>query len=61
MTAYFEQAVIIYGYLACTMTSANNSGTDYVVVVIYTTQGQNYNTFLYYVWFVYWSASMFYK
>ena len=45
MTAYFDQSVIISGYLACTMTSVNNSGTDYVGVVINT--NQSYNTVLY--------------
>jgi len=47
MTAYFDQSVMISGYLACTMTSVNNSGTDNVGVVINTNQGQNYNTVLY--------------
>ena len=46
MAAYFDQTVIISGYLSCTMTSVNNSGTDYVGVVINTNQGQNYNTVL---------------
>ena len=40
MTAHFEQSVIISGYLACRMTSVNNSGTDYVGVVINTNQGK---------------------
>ena len=40
MTAYFEQSVIISRYLACTMTSVNNSCTDYVGVVINTNQGE---------------------
>ena len=56
MTAYFDQSVIISGYLACTMTSVNNSGTDYVGVTINSNQGQNYNTVLYTVWFVYWNS-----
>ena len=47
MTAYFDQSVIIFGYLACTMTSVNNSGTDYVGVLINLNQNQNYNTVLY--------------
>ena len=47
MTAYFEQSVMISGYLSCTMTSVNNSGADYVGVVINTNQGQNYNTAIY--------------
>ena len=47
MTAYFDQTVIITGYLSCTMTSVNNSSTDYVGVVINTNQGQTYNTVLY--------------
>ena len=47
MTAYFEPSVIISGYLACTTTSVNNSGTDYVGVTINSNQGENYNTVLY--------------
>ena len=47
MTAYFDQSVIISGYLACTMTSVQITGTDYVGVVINTNQGQNYNTVIY--------------
>ena len=47
MTSYFEQSAIISGYLSCTMTSVNNSDTDYVGVVINTNQGQTYNTVLY--------------
>ena len=47
MTAYFEQSVVIAGYLSCTMTPEQNTGTDYVGVVINTNQGQNYNTVLY--------------
>ena len=44
MTAYFEQSVIISGYLAGTITSVNNSRTDHEGVTINTNQGQNYNT-----------------
>ena len=50
MTAYFEQSVIISRYLACTMTSVNNSGTDYVGVAINTNQRQSYNTVLYIIY-----------